>query len=253
MDAVNKKVNIDVDTISVLYRHYKQYLLPLGIIAASFLVLFFIVIPQTQQYLTNSDSLKTEQQKLEILRNNNNFLSNLDESKTNDQLQMLSAVLPSGKDFAGVMNSISLNASKANVSVENFEFQVGDLSKGQEMPVTYPFLKLSLKVSGSTSSLMSFMNSLNKSAPVAQINTIKLDGNEADLDIFFYYKPFPAQAVSDEEPISDLTSKDNAFLTELSSWGNVSNQSSSILLPLIPSGGATETSSSSGETSAQPF
>src|SRR5476651_472872 len=124
----SKKVNIDVDTLSVLYRHYKNYLLPVGVIVGCFLVLFFIVIPQTQQYLTNSDELKAETQKLEVLKNNYNFLSNLDEIKTDGQLKVLSAVLPPDKDFAGVMNSISSTASKTNVSVGDFEFQVGDSS-----------------------------------------------------------------------------------------------------------------------------
>lgn len=252
MDLKSKKINIDVDTISVLYKQYREYFLPIGIILASFLILFFIVIPQTQQFLTNSDVLKTEEQKLEILKNNDNFLTNLDEVKIDNQLSQLSAVLPSSKDFAGVLNAISGNASKTNVSVGDFEFVVGDLSAPKDVSINPP-LNLKVTLQGDTASIVNFINELYKTVPIADIDTLQLDSGTLSIAIAFYYKPFPVQNISDEQPIIALSPQANALITQVSSWNNSVSQSQLPLIPNLSPNAAPGTSSSSGSTNPQPF
>src|ERR1035437_5500575 len=71
------KINIDLENLMVLYKHYKEFLLPIGVIIASILVIFYIVFPQIQQYFTSQNSVKAEQQKLTTLKNNYSLLTSL--------------------------------------------------------------------------------------------------------------------------------------------------------------------------------
>lgn len=244
----SRKVNIDIDTLSVLYRHYKNYLLPLGVIACCFLVLFFIVIPQTQQYLSNSDTLKAETQKLDDLKNNYNFLVNLDEAKTDDQLKTLSAVLPPDKDFAGVMNSISSTAGKTNVSVGNFSFTVGDLSSVSQIGSLYPNFQVLLTLQGDSGSIINFISQIYKTAPVAEINIIKLQSGSANITLLFYYKPFASQNISDSQSVQSLSPASQTLISDLSAWGNLEGQNQ---LPLSTNG--LSGASSSGGINYEPF
>src|ERR1035437_7042275 len=123
-----KKFNVELNNLLILYRHYKDYFLPFGIILASILVVFIVVIPQFQQYLVLQEQLKVETQKLDVLKANYNFLSNLDSSKSNTDFGNLTYALPSSKDFAGIMNSISYASAKTGVLVGDFQFAVGSLS-----------------------------------------------------------------------------------------------------------------------------
>src|ERR1035437_7112230 len=93
-----KKFNLEFNNLWILYRHYKDYFLPFGVIVVCILVVFFVIIPQFQQYLGSQGELKIQMQKLEILKSNYNFLSNLDSSKSNTDLGTLTLALPSGKD-----------------------------------------------------------------------------------------------------------------------------------------------------------
>ena len=253
MELNNKKINIDVDTISVIYRQYKDYFLPLGVVLASFMILFFIVIPQTQQYLTNADALKAEQQKLDILKNNDNFLTNLDEGETDNQLKILSSTLPSDKDFAGVMNAISNNASKSNVSVGDFKFRVGDLSVSSNASVVNAPLDVNVSLTGDTQSIISFINQAYKASPLTEIKAVKLDGENTTIEMLFYYKPFSTQGLADDQPILSLSPAANSLITQISSWNNFTAQSQLPLIPNISPDGTTGNSSFSGTVNPEPF
>ena len=65
----SRKINIDFENLLALYKHYKEFLLPVGVILASTLVIIYVVFPQIQQYFNSQDLIKAEQQKLDALRN----------------------------------------------------------------------------------------------------------------------------------------------------------------------------------------
>jgi Tfp pilus assembly protein PilO len=231
-----KKFNLEFNNLLILYRH--------GVILACILVVFFVVIPQFQQYLGSQEELKTQMQKLEILKSNYNFLTNLDSSKSNTDFSALTLALPSGKDFAGIMNAVSYASAKTGVAVGDFEFSVGSLSGGNTEGVSaYPSIKIDINLVGNTQSVVQFIQELYKTAPACEVTNIKTGGNSGSITALFYYKPFPQQNVDDSAPITVLSARDLALIKTVSAWNNSSNQ---VLMPLIPSlisGGSTPAAS----------
>lgn len=224
-----KKFNIDSNTLLILYKHYKEYLLPFFVIISCVFVLFLIVIPQVQQYFSLRDQLKTEQEKLVILKNNYNYLSSLDDTKLDSDFKSLSQVLPSNKDFAGVMNAIAVASSRTGVSVGDFEFAVGDLAKSSEEISGYPSIKIEIKLGGNAQSITKFTSELFKTAPISEVTSIKTSGSLSDLVILFYYKTFSPENISNDSPIIPTSEKSQLLINEIASW----NSSSGELLPLI--------------------
>ena len=104
----NSSVKVDLNKaiiISVLKRHM-DYLLPIFVIASCFLILFFIIAPQFKSYLSSKEEFEVEAGKLNTLKNNYNFLTNLDDKKNDQDFKILSAALPANKDFTGIINAI---------------------------------------------------------------------------------------------------------------------------------------------------
>jgi len=252
MEISNKKFNLEFNNIIILYRHYKDYFLPVGVILACILMVFLVVIPQFQQYLKSQEELKTQTQKLEVLKNNYNFLSNLDNSKSSSDLNTLSLVLPPNKDFAGIMNAISFVAAKTGTSVGDFEFSVGDISGVVQGVTAYPSIKIDVNLVGNTQALMQFVAELYKTAPASEITSVKAGGASGSITVLFYYKPFPPQNVDDAAPITFLSDRDTALVKSVSSWNNATNQP---LIPFIPSifSPSSIGSASSSESSPSPF
>ncbi len=252
MEKDNKKMDLTTSNLLVLYKHYKDYLLPIGVILVCILIIFFVVIPQFSHYFQLQQELKAETEKLEALKNNYNFLSNLDEIKAKSELDALALALPPGKDFAGVMNAISIVSAKTGVSVGDFEFSLGNLSELSQGVTAYPSIKIEISLTGSSKSIMEFVSQLYKTVPVGEVTSVKTTGNSGALTILFYYKPYPPQAVDDAAPIIFLSNQELALVKEVLTWNNAASQSLIPFIPSIYSTPSAEAASPSGSNSS-PF
>ncbi len=218
---MNKKVNIDAVAFKFLYAKYQQYLLPAGVIAVSAILFIFVIIPQFQNLLSAQQQAKVEANKLAILRNNLNLLSNLDETQMNTQLQVVSATLPPGKDFAGILTAVSIAANRAGVSLGDYEFQVGDITKPQQDGiVSYPYLQLVLTINGGVSGVTGFITELYRTAPVSEVTSVKVSSTNSQITAFFYYRPFPPLGFNDNVPVTTVTPDGLTTIANLSSWSN---------------------------------
>ncbi len=214
------RIGIDRLTINLLYQKHKDYIVPIAIIVVCFLLLIKITIPQIGSLSVKQQEVKFEKEKLSTLKNNLKILSNLNESALDSQLSIVSDALPEGKNFAGVLNSISISANKAGVFLGDFDFQVGDLSKVATPSQGLPNLQLSLVTNGNVAATARFINELYKSLPISEITSIEINSNRAVLNTFFYYKPFLKTSIDESFPLSSLSKTDLETIAEISSWNN---------------------------------
>ncbi len=236
---MKKKINVDSETFWFLYKRYKEYLLPVGVILACVLLLFFIIIPQFQMFLDTQQQAKVESGKLLVLRNNLNLLTNMDESRLDSQLQIASGALPSTKDFAGILNGISVSANKAGVFLGNYQFQVGDISKPSVNVQSFPSIQLSLTINGGIDGAMRFMSELYKTVPLSEITSVKVSNANSEISILFYYRPFPPLGFNNSAPIVSVSQEGSALITNLSSWNNaVTVDQTPLQPPPVSSSGA---------------
>lgn len=254
LNNLNKGLNLkDLDLspslFNILYRQYKAFLLPIVAIIVSIILVGIIIIPQTQILLKNQEELKKEQDKLSILKNNYSLLSGIDEADLNSNLQTLSKVLPNGKDFIGVINTISYNSVRQDVSIDDFSFQVGEINKDLADEAEFPFLTLTLNVSGNPLSVLRFISELYKSSPVVQVTNIKTTSGQSTLKLQFYYKAFTKGGVSADFAITPLSKQEAELINTVSSWNDTSQGFS---LPIAVSSDA-QSSSPSATGTSNPF
>jgi Tfp pilus assembly protein PilO len=216
-DIKDIRFNVDLSTFSTVYKQYKNFLLPVGIIIASVILFFVILIPQVQGVLGAKETEAEEMKKLESLKESFNNLANMNETTISQDLASLNKVLPPTKDFAGIINSISSNAVKSGVSVGNFEFKVGDLSTKDEN-VPFPTIQITLAVNGTANSTVDFIKNLYESSPVAEINSFKFSGDSTTMKIKFYYKASPAVSLDNSLPVVALSESERDILSTANQW-----------------------------------
>jgi hypothetical protein len=221
---------VDKWSMIIAYNKYKGFLLPLAVVLVSIVVIFLILIPQMQQYFSSREMLGQETQKLEILKNNYNFLANVNEEVLDTNLKSLTKILPNEKDFFGIINSVSIVSSKAGISLSNFKFTLGNLSKisGQNDSIS-PTIQMELTTQGDARLLNSFINELYKTAPLVEIYSIKHKNDKAVLLLQFFYKPFQPENISEETPVVELSAKDQKLIKEISLWNNIFENNESTL------------------------
>jgi len=247
---VSDKVNFDLNTITILYRHYKDYIIPVIVVIFSILILIFIVNPQINQYFSSSDQLKTQTQKLEVLKNNYNFLTKMSDDKSDKDILSLSSALPLNKDFVSSMNAVSYAASKTGVSVGAFQVNVGNLTKDSgpvdQTGVVYPSIQMQITLGGKAQAIFEFINTLYKTSPVSEISSIKFDQGVGTLVINFYYKQYSIKNLDGQSPIVPFSAEKENTIKEVTLWNNSLPQIE------IPDLLLTNDSSSSGVSIASP-
>jgi len=245
-----EKVNFDLNTAIILYRHYKDYIIPVVVIFLSVLILFFIVNPQIKQYLSSQNQLKTQTQKLQVLKNNYSFLASMDDAKSDADMSSLLSVLPLEKDFVSSMNAVSYAASKTGVSIGNFQVNVGDLEKDTNPAgltgILYPYMQIQIDLGGKAETIFQFINVLYETAPIAEVSSIKFDQATATLVINYYYKQYSLENISSQSPIVPFSAQKENIIKEVSAWSNGSSQIE------IPNFSPTNESSSSSVIIASP-
>lgn len=249
-DIKDIHLSVNSTTFNILYRKYKSFVLPMGIIIACLVLFFIIVMPQIQSVISVRDQEQAEKIKLEKLKNNYNLLNNLDEATLNSELTTLSSTLPSNKDFAGIISTISDKSLQAGVAIGDFSFSVGDVTNPTPNVTLFPSLQIILSITGSPQAVIDFIKLLYKSTPMAEVTNISASGNSATITIQFFYKSFPQGAISDETQIFPFSQKDQALITDISSWSSGSSDS---LIPVVTNPDQTASSSAENSGGFSPF
>lgn len=232
---MNKKTNIDINTVKLLYHNNRNYILPIVVILVSLFLFIKFIIPQMVALSETQELIKTENEKLEILRNNLNLLSNANEQTLDSQLAVTTEALPTNKDFAGILNAVSLAANRTGVFLGDFEFQVGDVSKDNPQIPLSPSLELVLTVRGGVKPTLNFINELYRSVPVSEVLTLEINDTVALLTTSFYYKTYPKTGFSYNVPLKPLSKRSLDTINEISSWNNPSNFEGPVTINASPS------------------
>lgn len=211
--------SVDIATLTILYKKYKEHIIYLAVIAVCFLVLVFLTLPKLSEISTSGQERKEEEKKLEILKTNSRILQETSESDLDERLKIASSALPESKDFEGILNALSVASSKSGASLKDYEFGVGSLSETESTTQSYPSIGLSLDVSASQAQLTALLKNLSETLPLSEVTGIKGTSSNTSIDMVFYFK---ASASSDSftetTPLSDLSDEDKKLMSTLDSW-----------------------------------
>lgn len=234
------KIKVNRSTFIYLYRKHKDYIIPIVLIVTSFILFLKVTIPTLNNLSTREQEVKFEKEKLTTLKNNLKILTELNEFTLDSQLSLVSDALPTEKNFAGVLNAVSVSANKSGIFLGDYEFQVGDLSKTVTPLKGLPMLSLSLVTTGDANATARFVKELYRSFPISEITNIEVNGSRATLSTTFYYKQVSFRKADEYNPLSNFSKTDLDTLKDLSTWNNPR-----ILEEIIPATPAATRSASS--------
>ncbi len=249
----NIKVTIDQLLLKTLYYRYRAFVTPLVVILVCLLLFWFLVIPQIQAFYAMKDSLTLDTQNLSVLHQNLKIITNLDSAKLNQTLTTATDALPSEKDFAGIVSTLSNAAVSSGVILQDYSFTLGDLSGfDQNGKLSETPTQVTVNIVGDVYAADRFMKQLSTQLPLSDVVSLTLgSGSSASLSIVFYYAPIQKIAFDNTVPLPVLTANDAKMLDSLGVpiSGNVGNVASTSATPiLIPSPIITKSATSSSKT-----
>ncbi len=183
------KFSFDKSTTKILYYRYKVYFVPIGIILTCLVIFFVIITNQIRDLFSSQAQLSVVRSRVNILQNNLNLLSVIDENKQNNDIQTVTKAMPSQKDYAGILDALATTSRNSSVSISDFSFQVGDLSSN--LPSKSPLsIALSLSLKTGIVGTQRFLSELAKTLPISEVSDVEITAGLSTVVISFYYKPF---------------------------------------------------------------
>ncbi|MCL4354629.1 hypothetical protein M1349_04150 [Patescibacteria group bacterium] len=219
-----KKIEINENQLKMFYLKNKTYILQVFMIIVSLFLVIFVLIPGIQNFMILREEAGKELSKLKLLKDNLNTLTQLDEGLLDNQLKIAKQAVPPGKDFASILSAVSIAAAKSNVSLGDFEFQVGDLIKNPKNLSRFPTLELLINVNTDLTGTSRFIKEIERTLPFSGVVSVKNSGKTSAISLIFYYKPLPPVNIREDMPFKSVTAQEVSLLTSLSTWNNVQQQ-----------------------------
>jgi hypothetical protein len=218
---MKNKVNLDLISLKFIFDRNKSYIIPVIIILISVILFFQFVIPEFGALHKVQQEAKQLSQELEIMKSNLNVLSNTDEDVLDSQLETLTLALPLNKDAIRILNSIYANAQKTGISLGAFSFAIGDISK-PESTIDLPVIKLSVPIEADVIGVNSFIEIINKTVPLSEINSVKIGNKSSQIELSFYYKPLGDSKYSSNSQINPVSQKGLTLISQLGGFEDAS-------------------------------
>lgn len=232
---MSEKINADLKSLKFIFNKNKPYILPIVIMLVSIMLFSQFVIPQFNALLVTRKEAKEASLKLEVLKENLDVLTNINEETLTSQLKILNLALPLNKDFIGILNSVYSTAQKTGVNLGGFSLKIGDISKSENGD-NFPVVKLSAPINSTVTAINSFVETINKTVPLSEVYLVKVGNTSSMVSLSFYYKPLSTSNYSQDARISPISQKGLTLLSQLSEFGNAFF-TSPLLTPVATSSG----------------
>jgi len=225
------------NSLRFLYYRYKDspyYSLGFaGVVLLVSLILFFqIIIPQLQNWFSLRNEISATQNRITTIKNNISQMNNIDKAVLNNQVTVAMDALPTERDFGPIINALSDATIQSGVSLDDFNFQIGDTSSSASGKLTnkpkeeLSIVTLSVIVVGNASQVGSFIKEIGQKLPLSDLELVEGDSVSTTIKIHFYQKELPRIVFRDDEPLPKLSTKQLELINTLSQWQVVSSEES---------------------------
>lgn len=145
-----------------------------------------------------------------------NTLANLDQNQLNQQVQAASLAVPPDNSTLFALSTIRNIAGNTGITISNFN--VAERKKGEKEANSVEVL---IDGRGSVSSVISFINGVQKTAPLSKVVEIRMNGARSsasvNLKIVSIWNPVPETFGKIDTPIEDLKVTEKEILDKLTS------------------------------------
>lgn len=206
-----------MEQLKTLYLKYRLFLWPIVSGLACLIILGFLVIPEMFSYFKTQGHISDIRNRIEVLEAKAATLESIDDSSNNQNLQVVSTILPADKDVPQTMAVLQDIITKSGLILKNTNY--GASNKGAKNSDSF---KMSISVNGPISAVRNLLINLADAPQVFQVEAINIQFQnagsmvEADIPIVVFYQGTGRTSISVDAPVNELSETDKDFLAQLS-------------------------------------
>ncbi len=207
-----------------IYKKYKEQLLPVALIFASFFILFRIALPQLSEISLINQQIEKKSGAVGNLQNSLTLIQTTPKEVLDRNFTVATTALPPQKDVALMFTMLNSAANRADVRLQGFSLRVGDIyDTGKKIGSNksiegLPYLTVTIQAEGSNNNLKKFAENLYQSLPLVELTRIGIDKGLGSYDVKFFFKPYDVLPTALLNDVKALTPSEANLLNQLDGW-----------------------------------
>ncbi|MDD2823296.1 MAG: type 4a pilus biogenesis protein PilO [Candidatus Daviesbacteria bacterium] len=204
--------------VKEFYLKYRIYIIPSVVGFICLAIIIFVIIPQMMDFFKDKEKADLVLNRIELLNKKSSELESLDQTKLEQDLVTALTVLPTGRDVPQAMAVLQELVAKSNLTLKSTSYSSSAKTANQEN------FSFAISVAGSLPATRNFLNSLQDAARLFKVESIalKFQSGEgslvADIPLSVYYQAAPSTVLTMDQPIAEITEKENTLIQSLSKY-----------------------------------
>lgn len=200
------------------FHKYRPNFVPIAFYFFGFFIVLRILIPQFTQFQIVRNELQSVKDDIDLLESSLETVSNMDEAELDQTLEQLERALPFDQDATLIVASLNTAALRAGVELTGYVVNPGKIyekeveSENSDQVSTEdktPFQEIEVRiVAENINSLISFLGSLAKLAPISEITEFSAQNQNGNYNLKFFYKPLNRQDIANRNVVTPLKATD---------------------------------------------
>ncbi len=217
-----------VSYLSFRYSHYFPVIIPAVLVLSFLMILWLFFIPQVQSWFSIQDEIKFTQERIENIKENIQVLEFSNVQTVDQDFITARTALPSDKDFATILATLSTSASVAKITLDDFSFSLGKISSkdatisAQQDPSiiiedngTIP-VRVVVTAGGTVNDINTFVREIERRLPITEVISVDYSEGKGQVALSFFTKPFPDIVFNDTQPLKELNAEERQMIRKLS-------------------------------------
>lgn len=214
--------NFDKEELNNLLEDNKDLLIPIIVLAVAVILFLVFILPNIFSVFNKKSERDVEVSKLNELKAAKNILTDVDKEDLEAQVEKVTNALPTDKNFELILGAISLAAQNSGVQISSYAF--GDSGGGAASEATTPQLMFNIGIDGGITDVANFISEIYSVYPVSSVKSVSYSGNQAIINIGFYYQPFTSVQAENAAIPRNKTPEEISTLEAISTWNTISDE-----------------------------
>lgn len=226
------------ETINKFYQTYRLIIFPIVIILSNFILIFFIIYPQTVKLISDNKQEAELKSKHQFLEAKASQLENYSEEDLSRKVRFALYSLPAEADFAFIIGLLQKLTNELGFNILSLNLSQRSDAKAQTQSYV-----VQLELSGAKTLLSSLINNIENYVRIMRVSNIEISASSRDLnslnanlEIEVFFSNVSANLGSIDSPLPEISTKDEQLLEKLAA--SVPSQEPIRAAPVGPRGKA---------------
>lgn len=211
------KILFDKEKIQTTIEENRELTIPISVLVAAIILFVVFILPNILSFPSKKGARDVEITRLNQIKEAQRVLESTNEENLDSEVDLVSKVLPSDKNFELILAAITQAALNSNVQIASYLYS-DTRPNDAESQKPYNEMVFEISIAGGIAEASRFVDELYSTYPISDVKSISYINGIAQIITSFYYSPFTSVSAKDAALARKKTPEESKAFESISSW-----------------------------------